>query len=215
MGETTSGIRSMLSLAGVYDVVQNALGAEHYRREIAQSYLRSLSPQRLRILDVGCGTAQILRHLPECTYVGVDFSERYISAARKRYGDRGSFVCAEATQASFQQWIGQFDCVVMLGLLHHLEDAEVVALFRAVGPALAADGRLFAVDPTVAPDTHAVGRFLASRDRGRNVRPPHGYQELARLAYRDVTLHVRHDLLRVPYSHAVLECSRPLGQDDE
>jgi len=213
MSEVTSGIRAVLSFAGVYDALQNALGAAHYRRKIASAYLPPNPLRKLRVLDVGCGTAQILDYLPECTYVGVDLSQRYVAAAKRRYGDRATFVCVEATRASFEQWRGEFDCVLMLGLLHHLDDIDAVSLFRAVGIALAPHGRVVSVDPTVSHGTHAVGQFLVARDRGRNVRPAHGYEALARQAFDRTIVHVRHDLLRVPYSHAILECSEPPAQD--
>jgi SAM-dependent methyltransferase len=211
MSEVTTGLRAVLSLAGFYEFVQNSLGARHYRCEIAKTYVRSSMPGPLRVLDVGCGTAQILEHLPACTYVGIDFSDRYIEAAKRRYGDRATFLLTEATAAPFDRWRGNVDCILMLGLLHHLDDADSVSLFRAAGPALAPDGVVIAVDPTVSPDTHPLGRFLAARDRGRNVRAPAAYAALASQAFHEVKLHVRHDLLRVPYSHAILECSQPLA----
>jgi SAM-dependent methyltransferase len=209
MSEVTSGIRAILSLPVFYDFVQNALGAGRYRAEIARQYVAGGRAAKLRVLDVGCGTARILDHLPECTYVGFDYSERYIAAAERRYGGRGTFVLAEATQAPLENWRGDFDCLLMLGLLHHLDDDAALTLFRTAGSTLAPGGRIIAVDPTVSAETHPVGRYLASRDRGRNVRSPEGYEALARRAFDDVKLHLRHDLLRVPYSHAILECSRP------
>ena len=212
MSEVTTGARSVLSLAGVYDLVQHALGASRYRREIARTYVRGRAASRLRVLDVGCGTARILEYLPDCDYVGIDVSARYIDAARRRFGDRGTFVQAGTTRASFDRWRGHVDCLIMLGFLHHVDDQPVVELLKAAAPALAAEGRLVAVDPTVAANTPAAARWLASHDRGQHVRAPDGYADLARQAFEDVRLHVRHDLLRVPYSHAILECSRPRGR---
>jgi SAM-dependent methyltransferase len=209
MGQVTSGLRAVLSNARVYDFVQNVLGVRKYRREIIKAHLRR-GPAPLRILDVGCGTAEILAQLPECTYVGVDMSAEYIEAARNRYAGRGTFLCTSVADAAFRRWDGQFDVALMLGLLHHLEDDEVLSLFRNVGPSLAAGGLVISVDPTLAPEAGASGRWLVSRDRGRNVRSPAGYEALARQAFHEVSLSLRHDLLRVPYSHAILECSGPI-----
>jgi SAM-dependent methyltransferase len=209
MSQVTNGPRVILSNARVYDFVQNALGVRRYRREIIAAYLRR-EPTALRILDVGCGTAEILEQLPPCVYVGIDMSAEYIEAAGRRYGDRGTFLRASVADAAFRDWDGQFDVALMLGLLHHLDDDEVVALFENVGPSLVAGGIAVTVDPTISPETHVVGRWLASRDRGRNVRSPAGYEALARRAFHEVSLSVRHDLLRVPYSHAILECSGPI-----
>jgi SAM-dependent methyltransferase len=209
MSQVTTGVRAPLSLAAFYDFVQNSLGAGRYRAEIARRYIGLDGGPELRVLDVGCGTAKILDHLPPCKYVGIDFSDRYLESARRRYGDRATFVRSEASGASFEAWAGQFDRLIMLGLLHHLDDAAVVALFRSAAAALAEGGRVITADPTISPETHPIGRFLAARDRGRNVRPPSGYVALAREAFDDIIVHVHHDLLRVPYSHVILECSRP------
>ena len=44
------------------------------------------------ILDIGCGTADIPEYLPASTrYVGMDMSESYVAAARRRWGTRGTF----------------------------------------------------------------------------------------------------------------------------
>jgi len=212
MAEVTTGFRAILSLAPFYELVQEALGARHYRCEIAKTYVRAIPSRPVRVLDVGCGTAQILDHLTECTYVGVDFSDRYIEAAMRRYGNRATFVRSEATAAPFERWRDSIDCVLMLGLLHHLDDHEAIELFRALAPSLAPGGVAVSVDPTVSSETHPLGRFLAAHDRGRNVRDPAAYAALASRAFQDVKLHVRHDLLHVPYSHAILECSRPFAE---
>ena len=211
MSEVTSGIRAVLSLPVFYDLVQNAVGAGHYRAEVARHHVARGVTSGLRVLDVGCGTARILDHLPDCTYVGFDYSERYVAAARRRYPGRGTFLLAEVTRAPLERWHGDFDRVLMLGVLHHLDDEAALIMFRTAGATLANGGRIITVDPTVSNGTHPIGRFLASRDRGRNVRSPEGYEALARRAFEEVQLRVRHDLLRVPYSHAILECSLPIA----
>jgi SAM-dependent methyltransferase len=209
MSQITHGLWAVLSNPVLYDLVQNAQGAKRYRRTIAREYVAAAPSHRLRVLDVGCGTAAILPYLSECSYVGIDMSAEYIEAAKRRYGHRAEFLCVRIGDASFGEWREHFDLALMLGLLHHLEDPEALALLRSVGPSLAPGGRVVAVEPTITEHTHPIGRFLVARDRGRNVRSPEAYQSLARQAFHQVHLVVRHDLLRVPYSHAVLNCSRP------
>jgi SAM-dependent methyltransferase len=200
---------SVLAVPGLYNLVQNGLGAQALRREFVRSYLRVPQDRPVRILDVGCGTAELLPHLPECAYVGVDSSRPYIEAARTRFGGRGEFLCTDATSASFTERHGRFDLAVMTGLQHHLSDEELVRVLVSVGRALEPGGRLVTIDPTWNDETPAIGRFLAKRDRGEHVRAPEAYRRLAGEAYRHVCMHVRHDLLRVPYSHAILECAEP------
>ncbi|RKZ63742.1 MAG: class I SAM-dependent methyltransferase, partial [Candidatus Parabeggiatoa sp. nov. 3] len=45
-----------------------------------------------------------------------------------------------------------------------------------------------------------------SKDRGQNVRTQEGYLELASQVFSNITTDIRHDLLRIPYTHFILEC---------
>ncbi|MGA7757948.1 MAG: hypothetical protein WCA57_08880, partial [Ilumatobacteraceae bacterium] len=76
--QVTTGIRSVLSLASVYRFAQRAIGAEAFRETLAAEVLDVSEGDR--ILDVGCGTADILDHLPDVDYLGFDSSDRYVDA---------------------------------------------------------------------------------------------------------------------------------------
>jgi len=74
------------------------------------------------------------------------------------------------------------------------------------GCVLDAGGRLVTSDPCFQPDQSAAARFIISGDRGRYVRSPEAYEAIARTVFDDVTVHVRHDMLRVPYTHVIMVC---------
>ena len=82
-------------------------------------------------------------------------------------------------------------------VLHHVDDETAAELFRLSRMVLEAGGRLVTSDPCFQPEQSPIARFLISRDRGRCVRSPEGYEAIARAVFDDVTVHVRHDLLRV------------------
>ena len=60
------------------------------------------------------------------------------------------------------------------------------------------------IDPCFAPGQSPVARWLLRRDRGRFVRTRPAYLALAREAYPSVESDLRHDLLRIPYTHLVM-----------
>jgi hypothetical protein len=66
--------------------------------------------------------------------------------------------------------------------------------------------RLVTIDPVFAPGQRFVARMMASVDRGRHVRTVEQYQEIARRVFPQVTAAVRHDLMRIPYTHLLMEC---------
>ena len=63
MAQITNGIRSILSIPIFYNLLQNLLGGKKARQEFINKYLQ-VSPNN-RLLDIGCGTAEILDCLPD------------------------------------------------------------------------------------------------------------------------------------------------------
>lgn len=203
MSQITSGLRAALSLPSVYDFVQNLVGARRARRALCTHYLRP-RPEDLMV-DVGCGTGEMLEALPaDIRYVGFDLSQRYIDSARTRFGNRARFECLDVAQADSLD-IRDIDLALAFGLLHHLDDHEVRGLLCTLKGLLRPGGRVVTVDPTLTPGQHPVAAFVARRDRGRNVRSPEDYRALACSVFVEVESEVRHDLLRIPYSHCILQ----------
>lgn len=207
MAQVTQGLRSILSTSAAYDAFQNLVGADAFRRTIVAEYL-SVAPGR-SLLDIGCGTAAILSHLPPgVAYVGFDASEEYIRGARIRFGDRGRFFAQRVSDASLSG-LPKFDLVLAIGLVHHLDDPEARQLFALAGRALNPDGRFLTVDPCLEPGQNRIARAIIGRDRGQNVRSLEAYRKLAVPCFAIVESTLRHDLLRIPYTHAILSCSAP------
>ena len=89
MAQVTTGIRAMLSHPLVYNTLQRLMGADQLRARNVQNHVRPFPG--MRILDLGCGPAEILGALPpDVTYVGYDMSPEYIAAAQRRLAGRGS-----------------------------------------------------------------------------------------------------------------------------
>lgn len=203
MAQETTGLKAVLSNPRAYDLAQNLIGARSARCEFAARYVRAEPGQT--VVDVGCGTGELAPHLGRGVhYVGFDLSLRYIEAARARFSDIGRFECMDVADAA-DLGIRDADIAIAFGLLHHLDDAQCLSLFHSLAMVLRSEGRVVTIDPTFAPGQHPVAAFLAGRDRGRNVRSPSDYERLARQVFSDVQCHTRHDLLRVPYSHCIME----------
>lgn len=206
MAQITSGFRAIFSSPVIYDLAQNAVGAGRSRARLARDHLGLHSG--MRMLDIGCGTAAILARLPDgIDYVGVDLSEAYIESARHTFGDRGQFHCVDIGKAepgAFEN----FDVVLANGLLHHLDDPHVTTMLHVARAALKSGGRLVTIDPCFDARQSRLARFTIAHDRGRNVRALEGYASLARDVFEDVRAQVRFDMLRIPYTHAILECRR-------
>ena len=83
----------------------------------------------IRVLDIGCGPADILMEMPGVDYVGFDIDPKLIEAARKKHGNKGRFFCAPANEQAISS-LERFDLVLATGVIHHLSDEEALGLFR-------------------------------------------------------------------------------------
>ena len=190
----------------MYSWFQNSLAVPGARAQAGRLYIRAREGDT--VLDVGCGPADTLEFLPRVTYVGIDLSAKYLARARQRYHAHPSatFLQMDA-RALAADWTGRFDLVLAQGLLHHLTDDEAVSLLSTLRLLMRPAGRLVTVDPAYVEGQGYFARLLVSSDRGRFVRWVHEYQALVGRVFPDVVTHVRHDVLRLPYTHLIMECS--------
>jgi len=197
-------IRSVLAAPHAYQFWSLAVGGHTCSRTLVDNYIRPRVG--VRILDIGCGPGTILNYLPQCDYLGFDLSRRYIELA-KSYHPHAKFVCERVSQFALSDH-GSFDLVLALGVVHHLDDTEALQLFRIAHDALRPGARLVTVDGVFTDDQSAAARWLLARDRGEYVRSKGEYLAIASQVFSSVTPSVRHDLLRIPYSHLILECAQ-------
>src|SRR5262249_33209123 len=146
-----------------------------------------------KVLDIGCGPADILDYLPQVDYTGVDLSAEYIESARQRFANRGRFWCNDVGAGgveALESELGSFSLVLATGLVHHLDDRQSAAMFDLVARALRPGGRLVTFDGCYMPGQSKVARWFLARDRGRFVRGKEDYARLASARFSTVEQHV-------------------------
>lgn len=119
------------------------------------------------VLDVGCGLGSYSQLVGEgCRYLGVDLSERYVQDAQQRYGTAHKrFEARDVVSYPFAE--ASFDKVMMVNVLHHLDESQCDALL----PVMARAAREFVliVDPVPVPGRR-IQQFWLSLDRGGYIR---------------------------------------------
>jgi SAM-dependent methyltransferase len=197
------GFYFLLALPCVYRLFRTIVLGDGCRVYLSE-YVRPVPGEK--VLDIGCGPGDILENLPAVDYLGFDINPKYVEAAQKRFGRRGRFFCGDVGLTAIDQEAASFDLVLATGVLHHLDDNYAVSLFNLARRALKPGARLVTLDGCFVAGQPKLARFVVSRDRGQYVREYAEYAKLAAQVFPQVRSFVRHDLLRIPYTHVILQC---------
>lgn len=197
-------LRSILSVTFVYDSYQKIVGGYKARRLFIQEHVNILPGQKM--LDIGCGTGYILDFLPDIEYFGYDLSLKYIKSAKKKYGHKAHFICAEVSKLNIKN-PGTYDYVIASGVLHHLNDEECKLLFDTALIALKPNGKLITLDGCFIPNQNKISKLFLKLDRGNFVRTEKEYLELSKKSFKNVKSDINNNYFNIPYTCAVLESS--------
>jgi SAM-dependent methyltransferase len=201
--DTFSKFSSILSHPKLYLYYQTLVGGVRARKRLVEDYIRPRSG--LVVLDVGCGPGYTISYFPEPRYYGFDVCPEYINYARKRFAPRGQFYC-QYFDEHVLEWLPPVDVVMLMGLIHHLDDRSASDLFNLTKRAMKTTGCLFTLDGCYRDNQSPIAREFLRRDRGQFIRDEKGYLDLARWTFPEVTPHVREDMFLIPYTTLILEC---------
>lgn len=197
-------IRSLLGLPQAYQLFWTVIGGPARSRTLVEEYIRPRPGNR--ILEIGCGPGTIVPYLPQSEYVGFDASPEYIARARKKF-KQATFICERVSQYTLPER-DYFDLVLALGIVHHLDDSEAQQLFQIAHQALKPGGRLITLDGVWTDRQSSAARYLLAHDRGQFVRSEEAYVKIAGQVFNNINASIRDRLLRIPYTHIILECTR-------
>lgn len=183
----------------------NLLGGTNSRRVHLEKYIRPKAGDK--IIDLGCGPCDILTSLPQVDYTGVDFEQKYIDDATARFGNKGKFICMDVSDLK-PGIFSDADIVLATGVLHHLTDEECHTLFSLAKSFMTPKGRFITFDGCFLEDgQHPFDVWMLKNDRGKFVRRQRDYVALASRVFPVVKPNLHSDLLRIPYTLLIMECS--------
>lgn len=189
----------VFAISSIYKMFQKFANGD-LKTVLASDYICSNST--FKVLDIGCGPAVILDHIPYKQYVGIDSNPKYIEAAKESYPENTNFICTNIAKLD-ELKLGEFDRILILGVIHHLSDDEVNLMLAQLKRNMQVNGILVTCDPALESNQHPIARFLARNDRGRFVRSSEQYLNLLSPYFLVEQQKVHHDLLRVPNTQFV------------
>ena len=204
--QSDSGLLGWLGHPTMYNVFSAAVGGNVLRRRLVQNHVRPKPGDK--VIDIGCGSAQVLRYLPDVGYIGIDINSEYIAFAKRTYGSKGTFLVGDTQSFRGEPQFKDADIVMAFGLLHHLDDDEAVDCLQFAYNALKAKGRFICHEACWIVNQGAFSKYIMSLDRGRSIRTEEQYRQLAEKVFTKVDAWVNPNPLRIPYVTIVLECEK-------
>jgi SAM-dependent methyltransferase len=128
------------------------------------------------MLDLGCGTGRLKAYLPQVAYTGIDLNPRYIAYARRNYN--GRFIAGDVLDLGHCLARADFDCILLNGILHHIDFGRAKVLMSRLPGYLRPEGRVIVIDHVTAPGLSLINRLLLYCDRGAFIRDKDSYTEL-------------------------------------
>ena len=155
-----------------------------------------------KILDIGCGPGSSIKYLPDyISYTGFDISADYIKKAKKKYPNK-NFICSSVKDFSIEHQ-NQFDRVIAIGVLHHLNDSDATKLIETSFKALKPKGKLITYDGVWIKNQNLISTTLLKLDRGEYIRFKKSYINLISKSFKETESRVYNNLLRIPHSSLI------------
>ena len=199
-------MKNLLAISALYDGFQAMVGTREIRNYFVSNYVKPKPGEEL--LDLGCGTGGLLNHLPELNYLGYDPSEKYIKSAKAAYENHMniSFSSGDLHEFAFNE--DSFDKVVLLGVLHHVDDDVANTLLSIGHLALKKGGFLISMDMCERAGINMFAKWMNRFDRGNFIRTEKQYKYLLSNHFTNIDEYNYCGRGRVPLSHYVLKCMK-------
>ena len=109
----------------------NPYSIRPYKKHVV-SIINSINPHS--IVEVGCGLGDIISRSTSKIKYGVDSDARVLRAAKLIHGKEIKWICGDLVDLDKLLPPGKLDCIVMIGWLHMLSEAQLKEIFKNIGP---------------------------------------------------------------------------------
>jgi 2-polyprenyl-3-methyl-5-hydroxy-6-metoxy-1,4-benzoquinol methylase len=204
MSQKTTGIYKILSFFLFYRLTQKIMSGVSFRSNFVKNFIKNKNNY---ILDIGCGTADILESIPNNYYYGFDISQNYINYAKNKfYKNNYHFFNEKFNQNSIKK-LPKFDFVILFGILHHLSNIEINSLCFNVKKVLKKSGVILIVDPVLIKKQNFISKLLIKLDRGKNIKNFNEYNKTLKKHFKKITYKITHQKF-IPYTWYSAACKK-------
>jgi SAM-dependent methyltransferase len=203
MSQKNSIFYNFLSNAYIYIGIQKLMSATYVRKNFVKDHIK----KGHNVIDVGSGPSTILSDLPEINYYGYDINSSHIEYAKKKYPNKNfHFFCKKLNNNEIYK-LPRFDCALLLGLVHHLNDKEFISIIRLIKNSLKKNGKILILDNVIIKNQNFVSRFLIENDKGDNIRSLDQYKIILNKHFSKIKYQVYNQTF-IPYTWLKIICHK-------
>ena len=204
MSQRSSTLYNLINNPYIYKSIQKIMSGTSLRKKIIKANIKK---KNSNVLDIGCGPAEIIEHIPNCNYYGYDIDKRSIAYAKKKYKSKNyHFFCKKFENKEIKK-LPKFDFVILFGILHHLNNEQAKNILSLCKKKMKRNSTLLTEDPVIINNQNSIARFLIIRDRGKNVRKKEGYLNLLNSNFKKLKFKILHQSF-VPYTWFITTCKK-------
>lgn len=127
-----------------------------------------------KVLDIGCGTGEFSVFFQNAVYTGIDVEKKYIDYAQKNY--KGKFLTTNAAILPFSA--NAFDKILIIGVLHHMNDEQGRSVLAEARRVLNSNGRMLVMEDIKLAGEGLLTRLIHRFDLGKHIRNEGEYRAL-------------------------------------
>lgn len=162
----------------IFEVLVCIVSLDYFfvKKVIREFFGQSSEGRGKTILDLGCGTGILAPLFPKNGYLGVDIVNELIEYAKNQHPGY-SFRAVDATKLRLGK---KFDYIMVVGVIHHLDDSQVKKFIETIDIHLKKDGRALIIE-AIPPifKWNLLGTINRKMDRGAYIRRLDDYVRFA------------------------------------
>jgi 2-polyprenyl-3-methyl-5-hydroxy-6-metoxy-1,4-benzoquinol methylase len=204
MSQRSSKLYNLINSPILYKFFQYLMSGTSFRKKIIK---KNISNKKIKVLDIGCGPAEILNYIPKAIYHGYDIDSRSIAYAKKKYRSKNHhFYCKHFNKSDLSK-LPKFDFIILFGVLHHLSNKEIKNILNLCKKKMTKKSKLLTEDPILIKDQNLIANFLIKKDRGLNVRYKNDYKNLMKPHFKNINSKITHQFF-IPYTWFSMICRK-------
>tara|TARA_B100001057_G_scaffold486843_1_gene568628 strand:+ start:265 stop:879 length:615 start_codon:yes stop_codon:yes gene_type:complete len=204
MPQRKSSLYNLINNPLVYKIIQKVMSGTSFRANIVR---KNIKKKNSKILDIGCGPAEILESIPRCEYYGYDIDSRSIRYAKKKYIKQNYHFFNKKFSKKEVKKLPKFDYIIFFGILHHLDKKEIHTILKLCKKKMKKNCKLLSEDPVLVNDQNIIAKYLIMNDRGKNVRTKKEYINILSKHFKIVQSKITQQNF-IPYTWFTTVCKK-------